>query len=172
MVNSLFKYWFHTCILMRKANVYAIPDAQTRGMRQTLAPHTNFTDFNLSPGCLHKYYVINYVLAAIIKVFSWIVYLPKSDKLYFELHQIKQLYINFEAFCRQGASFGMLFGFHFEPFGLFLEQFCTLGVTFEAQRPHFFVSNRHFGAKGAPGAPQTDRPVSPSHFEDHFGRHV
>ena len=60
---------------------------------------------------------------------------------------------DFKAFCRQGASFGMLFGFLFEPLESFLEQFWSIGVIFERLCRHFLVAKKRCVAKGAPRGP-------------------
>ena len=77
----------------------------------------------------------------------------------------------FEAFYRQGASFGMLFGFHFEPLGHFWSNFEPLG-SFVKHFVHMFWCEKD---AAAPKVPQerfkTASPGSNSRFEDHFGRH-
>ena len=55
-------------------------------------------------------------------------------------------------------SFGMLFGFYFEPWTSFLEQFLTLGAIFGALCHHVLVLKKHCGAKGAPGSPKRPAP--------------
>ena len=72
--------------------------------------------------------------------------------LYWKL--FARLFYEFEAFCRQGASFGMLFDSILRPLGSFSEQFWTLGVIFEALCSHFLVLKRRRCSKGAPGALQ------------------